>query len=259
MNIKELINYHDSWNDFYNNPKVKDLVEEIIGKYNQNIKTDNKKDGYYVFPSKLEDIFRFSKTDATKIQAVIVGMEPYPSFILEDDIVIPEATGRSFDVRSLSDKDISSKFKQASLRNIMKCIYTLETGDSDTDIHHIREEIEKGNYNPLKFKEWFDRCENNGVLFLNASLMYWFRELDIKNKTGKGRVDLDIPWNEFMMELSTYLLSVNPYIKWMLFGADAQKQFSYIEDRNKILAVHPRLQKFVKKNPFKEVKELFVR
>jgi len=258
--LKSIIKYHDSWRDFFEMPEIKQCTERIVSIYEDNIITEYKsKLGCYVFPRTLEDIFRFSKTDATNIKAVIVGMDPYPSFQVIDGEIIPEATGRSFEVRSLRKKDITSKFKQASLRNIMKCIYKLETGNTDTSIEHIRNEISENKYTSLKLGEWFDICEDNGVLFLNASLMYWFRFLDIDAKTGKERLDIYIPWNTFMRHLSSYLLKKNPYTKWMLFGNDAQKQFDYIEEKNKICTVHPRMQTFVEENPFQYKKELFIR
>ena len=99
---------HKSWLDFFTNDIENELenIEKQIG------------DNY--FPSK-ENILRFMQLDLNKVKYIIVGMEPYPSSYIENNQVIPEATGRSFEVSSV--KSWNQKFKQSSLRNILKTIY----------------------------------------------------------------------------------------------------------------------------------------
>lgn len=79
---------HKSWLDFFTNDIENELenIEKQIG------------DNY--FPSK-ENILRFMQLDLNKVKYIIVGMEPYPSSYIENNQVIPEATGRSFEVSSV--------------------------------------------------------------------------------------------------------------------------------------------------------------
>ena len=70
---------HSSWNNFF--------TEEIKEEY-EKIKAQIQQDGF--FPAE-ENILRFMETDLNNIKVVIVGMEPYPSYYMEDGERKPEA------------------------------------------------------------------------------------------------------------------------------------------------------------------------
>lgn len=218
---------HSSWNNFF--------TKEIEEEYN-NIKNTIEKDGY--FPTK-ENILRFMNCDLNNVKVIIVGMEPYPSYYMEDGELKPEATGRSFEVASV--KNWSQKFKQSSLRNILKTIYFNETGNI-ANMEQIRKEIENRKFPMLQQKEWFDDLEEQGVLFLNATLTVIPECVDTHTKL----------WEKFMNKLILYI-EENANVKWFLWGNKAQERIFPLIYRNQyILTKHPRLAEFVTENCFKK-------
>ncbi len=218
---------HSSWNKFF--------TEQISEEYKKILKTIER-DGF--FPSK-ENILRFMESDLNNVKVVIVGMEPYPSYYMEDGILKPEATGRSFEVASV--KNWSQKFKQSSLRNILKTIYFNETG-KNASMEQIRKEIENGTFKMLQPKEWFDNLEKQGVLFLNATLTVIPEKVDTHTKL----------WENFMNSLISYI-EENANVKWFLWGSKAQERILPLVKREHcILNKHPRLPEFVSENCFKE-------
>lgn len=218
---------HTSWNNFF--------TEDIQAEY-QKIKETIKKDGF--FPAE-ENILRFMETDLNNIKVVIVGMEPYPSYYMENGEMKPEATGRSFEVASV--KNWSQKFKQSSLRNILKTIY-LNTNGKNASMEQIRKEISNGNFPMLQPKEWFDDLEKQGVLFLNATLTVIPEKVDTHTKL----------WENFMNSLISYI-EENAEVKWFLWGSKAQDRILPLVKREHcILTKHPRLPEFVTENCFKE-------
>lgn len=242
------IHMHDSWKSFFQDTRTKSLIEEIF----KLDFTDELVPIAYTFPSKPEEIFAFATTDLNKCRAIIVGMEPYPSFTLGDNKeIIPEAVGKSFIVRSAKDKTLLDSIRQASLRNFMKCQFILDTGDKDTSISHIREEIKYGRYLNSTFGDWFQNLEDNGVLFLNAMLTVTFEDIDMAQKTGKRKKNRREIWTRFMELLIPYILEENNGSKFYLFGKDAQDILSMVPEARYIKTCHPRLQRFIKENPFK--------
>lgn len=250
--IIDKIYIHDSWKPFFKDTRTKSLLEEIF----RLDFTDELVPIAYTFPSKPEEIFAFATTDLNKCKAIIVGMEPYPSFTLGDnEEIIPEAIGKSFIVRSAKDKTLMDSIRQASLRNFMKCQFALDTGDEDTSIFHIREEISSGRYPNWTFNEWFQNLEDSGVLFLNAMLTVTFEDIDIVQKTGKKKKNRREIWTSFMELLIPYILKKNNNSKFYLFGKDAQDIFSMVPTGKCIKTCHPRLQRFIKENPFKMIEK----
>ena len=102
--------YHESWKEFFERTDIKEELIKI-----------EKEIGSSYFPN-TEHIFRFTNCDLATRKCIIIGMEPYPSSFISNGVVIPEATGRSFEVASILDKDWEYKTKQSSLRNILKTI-----------------------------------------------------------------------------------------------------------------------------------------
>lgn len=110
---------HNNWNPF--------LEDEIVVGEIYRIKEILKKEEY--FPEH-DKVFRFLELDPETIKFVIVGMEPYPTDYEKDGIYYPIATGRSFEVDNVVDWN--QKFKQSSLRNILKSIHFECTGKEES-------------------------------------------------------------------------------------------------------------------------------
>lgn len=188
-----------------------------------------------------ENVLRFLHMDFSTLKYVIMGMEPYPTaeWDRETGRCIPEATGRSFEVASLKGKTWASKFKQSSLRNILKTIYLNETGQKKS-LAEIREEIESGSFVISDPTDWFDHMEEQGVLFLNASLTVQ------PYKVGSHRKQ----WEGFMTDLIDFI-SKNSEAKWLLWGNDAKTRVGDAVPAEKcIISCHPRLAEFVDMNCF---------
>lgn len=222
---------HKSWLDFF----TKDIENEL-----ENVE---KQIGKNYFPRK-ENVLRFMQLDLNKVKYIIVGMEPYPSSYIENNQEIPEATGRSFEVSSV--KSWNQKFKQSSLRNILKTIY-FNKYNVKISLNEIREKITNKEFKIKEPKEWFDSLENQGILFLNATLTVEPNNVDSHCKI----------WENFMNELIVYILNRNENIKWLLWGNKAQTRIlPLVREENVICSCHPRLASFVDENCFQYIKNI---
>ncbi len=216
---------------FFTPQKMKQL-EDIINTVS--------KDTFFPIPS---NIIRFAKIPAENVKCVVLGMEPYASwFCDEDGNIVPEATGRSFEVASVSRWD--QPFKQTSLRNILKSLYYLHTGKLES-MDTIREKISSGDFPISQPHEWFDKMEEQGVVFLNASLTV---------KKDKPNTHTH-HWESFMTSLIEYYNSINPDIIWILAGDKAQSRALNLVNKA-VLCPHPRVYGFVKECPFECVKDV---
>ena len=187
-----------------------------------------------------EHVLRFATVDPTQLRCVIVGMDPYPSHTVgESGEIIPEATGRSFEVASVTDW--GGKYRQASLRNILKAIYYLERGRVPT-MEKLRAELADGSFPILPPKPWWDSLERQGVLFLNASLTV---------EPGKPGTHTQY-WDSFVSDLMTFLAKKAPNAVWLLWGNVAQSRVPETV-MNKVCSSHPRLPQFVTECPFARV------
>ena len=102
---------HPSWNDFiYDNENIQELqnIENEISTYKEYFPLNDK-------------VFRFLENDLSAVKYIILGMDPYPSYYVENGTIIPIATGRSFEVSNI--KSWKQKFKQKSLAEILKTLY----------------------------------------------------------------------------------------------------------------------------------------
>lgn len=226
MSLIMLSEIHESWKDFFTNEILEELsnIESQIG------------DDY--FPDNA-NVLRFVGLDLDKIKYIIVGMEPYPSYKEIDGVIIPEATGRSFEIQSVDDW--GQKFKQSSLRNILKTIY-FDKYKNKIDLETAREKIASGEFPIKQPHEWFDGMEKQGVMFLNATLTV---------QTGKVDTHTKI-WENFMNELIKYITNRNKDVKWLLWGNKAQERICPLVDKeNTILTQHPRLTSFIDEDCFK--------
>lgn len=190
-----------------------------------------------------DKILRSIPLNPKDVKCVFLGMEPYASWFYDDNRnIVPEATGRSFEVASVSDWN--QKFKQSSLRNILKSLYFLHTG-KDESLDVIREKIDSGEFPISQPHEWFDRMEEQGVVFLNASLT-------VRKDKPDTHTHL---WEPFMNSLIKFYNSVNPGIIWILAGNTAQNRALRLVNRA-VLCPHPRVYEFVKACPFESIKDV---
>jgi uracil-DNA glycosylase len=196
-----------------------------------------------IFPNE-QNVLRFLQNDLNKIKVVIVGMEPYPSSFDLNGATYPVATGRSFEIANVTNWN--QKFKQSSLRNILKTVYFNEYGEN-IPLEDIRKKILNNDFPIKQPKDWFDSLENQGVLFLNATLTVEPYNVDSHTKI----------WSDFMNDLIVYMVNNNPNIKWFLWGDKAKQRFSpYLNENNMYLSCHPRLANFVNENPFQYEKNI---
>lgn len=221
-------NIHPSWKDFF----TKEIIEELD-------KIENKIGSNY-FPKK-ENVLRFTNLDLNEIKYIIVGMEPYPSSYEKNGIVYPIATGRSFEIDNIYSW--SQKFKQSSLRNIIKTIY-FNYNNKKINLETLREKIASKEFNIKSPKEWYDSLEKQGVMFLNATLTVEPYNVDSHTKI----------WETFMNKLIKYINNNNKNILFLLWGNKAQERvLPLIDTKNAICNQHPRLVGFIDENCFEKL------
>lgn len=185
-------------------------------------------------------VLRFARLDPAALRCIIVGMDPYPSHTVDAaGNVIPEATGRAFEVASV--QNWSDKYRQSSLRNILKSICYLHTGRLPT-MEDLRRQLQNGDFPILPPHAWMDSLEAQGVLFLNASLTL------VPGVPGSHSA----LWETFITSLMTFLAESSPDAPWLLWGNLAQNR---VPDavKNRICSTHPRLPEFVRQCPFAAV------
>lgn len=233
MSILET-NIHRSWDDLvYSNDFLTEMAD-----------IEQKLESCCYFPDE-KKIMRFMEQDLNSIKCVIIGMEPYASWYeASDGTIVPVATGRSFEVANVNSWQ--QKFKQSSLRNMLKTIYFNKTNELKS-LEEIRRDISNGTFQISEPHEWFDNLENQGVMFLNATLTVEKDKPDSHTKEWKSAMDMIIKYID---------QKVNP--KWLLFGNKAQERIiDAIGDKENLYkCCHPRLPEFVKENIFQYVPEI---
>lgn len=214
-----------------------DFINEL-----QSIYATIKDESYY--PSN-EVVMRFMKMNLSDVKCIILGMDPYPSdYMNEHNEKVSVATGRSFEVDNLNNWN--QKFKQASLRNIVKAIYLQENGE-DKSFADIREEINNGKFHISQPHEWFDNMEKQGVMFLNATLTV---------KAGKPDSHTKL-WENIMNDIIRYIDN-NATVKWLILGNKAKERITRVlglKD-NMVFGCHPRMTSFVNENIFSRIQEI---
>lgn len=221
-----MFNIPDNNWGFLNDERMKEL-ESIYEKVKGNI-----------FPTE-DKVLRFLEADYNSLKYVIVGMEPYPTATKIDGMMVPEATGRSFEVASVNSW--CDKFRQSSLRNILKSVIYAKTGEI-VSMEKARSLVTKGDVPMMPPHQWFDSLEKQGVLFLNASLT-----VEPNNVGSHEKL-----WDKFMTELICHIDKVEG-VKWLLWGQVAQNRvLPHIDSNKASLARHPRLNEFIDDNCFKE-------
>jgi len=227
--LLEGLNIHDSWNDFLTEDIKKELdkIEVKIG------------DDYT--PSK-EKVLRFLELDLMKCKVVILGQDPYKP--------LGVATGRAFEPADL--KDWNDKFRQVSLKNIVRLIYKSTNGielyEEIPNFSDIQKKIDTGEFNIKQPTEWFNSLEEQGVLFLNTTLTC---------KIGESNSHKDI-WKVFSDKLITYISHKNTNLSWFLWGKEAISQIKNIRAGRLYTSNHPMMcsekytDDFLKSDCFKE-------
>lgn len=232
-------NIHPSWDGLLSSKFC-----EKIGDISAVLEQEKLVNGYRFLPEP-DKVMRFLELDADRIQCVILGMDPYPSFYTDTDRVKkPVATGRSFEVANADSWN--QRFKQSSLRNILKTVYFNSTGKMPT-LTEIREEIAEKSFPISPPHEWFENLEQQGVLFLNATLT-------VAPGSPDGHSDL---WENAMNDIIRYI-NKKTCPKWLLFGNKAQERVMSIigDDENLFCCHHPRLSVFVEEDIFDRVPEI---
>lgn len=222
---------HDSFKSFFDEDIIR-MLEEI----SQEIEC---------FTPAKELVLRFAQGDLNKVKVIWLGQDPY--------FQAKVATGRSFEASNVKSWD--DKFKQISLKNIIRGIYRAYYPESFEEINtygNIMIERRFNNFNLLEPKEWFDSLENQGVMFLNT---YFTCEINKPNSHRKI-------WEEFSGRLFKYIYLNNPNIKWFLWGNEAKKVLNTVPNIYYYASNHPMMcsvnnsEDFLNNRCFLETKEI---
>lgn len=188
----DLVNVDHSWDRFLTQEMVKEL---------ENIEKATKED----YTPESDKVLRFMNLDLHEMKVVILGQDPYKP--------LGVATGRSFEPADL--ESWQDKFKQVSLKNIVRLIYKSVNGIKEYDkipsYKEITNEMASGEFEIKEPREWFDSLENQGVLFLNTTLTC---KVGVSNSHKKL-------WEHFSSELIRYISEENKYLHWFLWGKEA--------------------------------------
>ena len=219
------------WVPFFS--KEKGLIESVLYEVG--------KEDFYPDP---KDVFRFTRVNPNHVKAVIVGMDPYASSFIQDDIRVPVATGRSFEVKNVATWQ--QKFKQSSLQNILKAAYAeLTSGKASLEI--IREELRERKIYIPEPPEFFNGLESKGVMFLNTALT-------VRPDEPGSHIKL---WRPVFHSLVRYIAERSPECIWLLFGRDAREAAEGVLSGNPrikmVTARHPRLQGFAEDRTFRDI------
>ncbi len=224
--------YNDSWKKFIATSKHFDKMQRFV---------DNEKD---ICPEK-DKVFRFMSCDLDNAKCIILGMDPYPSTYKEENQVLPVATGRSFEVANV--KLFIDRYKQTSLANIFKALNYYKY-DKVYTMDELRKMHMDTDDELIDMHRWFDRMEEQGVIFLNATLT---------TKVGKSGAHINL-WKDFMDEVISYMAQRK--LKWLIWGDSALKRVENIVDKNDIIySCHPASRvnnNFITDCCFKKVKNI---
>lgn len=197
---------HSSWKPFFDDKRVNQIseIEKSIGE-----------DDYNPEPEK---VLRFASTDLNKLKVIILGQDPYPQK------GVP--SGRSFEVQGLNSWN--DKFKQTSLRNILRNIYKSYTGELKS-MTEIRDKIKSGEFKIFPPNQIFDYWESQGVLMLNT---YLTCKVGVPGSHRKF-------WDKFGKSLLKYIVDTNGNISWFLWGNEAKSNMDILKDQNMYISNHP--------------------
>jgi uracil-DNA glycosylase len=201
------------------------------------------------------NVLRFLKMDLMKVKCVWLGQDPYKSEVnLKDGKVLKVAIGRSFQPSNLTSW--FQPFKQVSLKNIIRLIYTAYNPASTyMDIKSykvVTADITEGKFPILEPREWFDSLTNQGVMFLNTYLTC---------KIGESNSHKDL-WYDFSKEVIKYMSAKNTDIIWFLWGKEAISNKEFInkgiiyESRHPMMCSNKYEDDFLKSACFEKTKHI---
>ncbi len=206
--MKRMVNLEQvnpDWHEFFDNSTMSllDWIEDEIG--------------VDYTPSK-EKILRFAHLPLMEQKVIILGQDPYPARGV--------ATGRAFEVEGLGNWN--QKFRQSSLKNILRLLYRSYTGDV-LKYKEILKKINSGYFDVLQPDKLFKHWESQGVLLLNTYLTC---------KLGAPKSHRKI-WALFANKLITYIDCKHNDLVWFLWGAEAQQYQTLINNGTIICSNHP--------------------
>jgi len=213
---------HPSWKAFLNDEMMEELeqIEQQIGEDCN--------------PSNRQQILRFLTNDLNKVKIVWLGQDVYP--------MKGAATGRSFEVGGL--ESWQQPFKQVSMKNIIRLIHKeyngiVEYGDIKS-YEEIKKELAADAFQLQSPTKWFDALEQQGVLFLNTSFTC---------EPGKPNSHKEI-WSYFSQCVLAYISEVKPDIIWFLWGNEAVRNKTFIEQGVFYESRHPMMCSVKYENDF---------
>ncbi|MBN2597346.1 MAG: uracil-DNA glycosylase [Marinifilaceae bacterium] len=232
------ISIHKSWNTFLSNEIIY-LITDIEKSISIEKSTP-----------KPNLTLRFLEMDLNKIPVVILGQDPYPQAGV--------ATGRAFEVNGLNSWH--DKFRNVSLKNILRCIYKAET-NKELKYSEILSRLNEG-----------DRLVMDGdfkILPPNQLFRYWSEHENVLLLNTAFTCEIGKPnshtklWAPFTQKLLQFIATANPDIIWFLWGNNAHQIVNKIEISNKIETTHPMMcyQRendilYGQVNPFKKTSQL---
>lgn len=119
-------------------------------------------------------------------------------------------------------------------------VYFADTGNR-ISMEELRAKITDGSFPVSKSTQWFDNLEEQGVIFLNATLTVRQHEVDTHTEA----------WKTFMDYLIRYIENINQDVVWCLLGAKARDRFlPKARENNVTVTCYPRLDVFVQTDLF---------
>ena len=149
-NCNNKMEYHKSFEKFIYKVSESNKYCDYFAKMNDFI--ENEKN---ICPLK-ENVFRFLQCNLNNAKCIILGMDPYSSTYINNDIETPVATGRAFEVGNI--EKWTDGTKNTSLTNIFKSLMYLKYNKIFT-IAEIRDIIKKESFKYINMHEWFDEME----------------------------------------------------------------------------------------------------
>ena len=193
---------HDTWKPFLNEERMDELrkIEQEIGtNYN---------------PVDSEHILRCLSVDLDQVRIIWLGQDVYP--------MKGVATGRSFEVGGL--ESWQQPFRQVSLKNIIRLLHKNYNGiteyNSIRSFSDIKKEIKEGTFPITPPNRWFQKLEQQGVLFLNTSFTC---EVGVPNSHK-------LIWAPFSQQMLGYISERKPKMIWFLWGKEAKEMKQYIQE-----------------------------
>ena len=196
---------HSHWEPFLTDQK-KEQIEQIESEVLQ--------EGITPPPGK---VLRFLEFPLRSARIIILGQDPYPQ--------PGAATGRAFEVGNLVSWN--QKFKNNSLKNILRAIYKAYTGEI-LKYNELKEKFDN-EFPVLPPARFFQHWEEQGVLLLNTSFTCR------PGSPGSHRRN----WGDFTFSLLKFIQRENPRATWFLWGNHALEATSDINVKNQIFSMHP--------------------